>query len=264
MDRTQRLAALRRERSQLVGYLKSLTPDDWQAPSAAEGWMVRDVVAHLGATALLLLGPGMRQVLTSSSAEAFNDAQVEKRRTWPLEKVVNEFVRTSALALHMLRGTSRRPLASVRVPIAELGSYPMGLTPSLLIFDWHVHLHHDIAPAIGKPPPATDPDRMAAVLEWMFAGMEQMNRSSMNWVREPLSIELTGVAGGFWRIDPASRDGLRVTPCVDTSAATARIQGSADQFPAWATNRIPWRTAGLSLTGDTAYATRFLDSLNII
>lgn len=264
MDRTQRLAALRRERAQLVGYLKALTPAEWEAPSAAEGWTVRDVVAHLGATTLSLLGPGMRQVLASNSAEAFNDAQVEKRRAWPTDKVLDEFVRTSALASHMLRVTSRRPLASLRVPIAELGSYPMGLTPSLLVFDWHVHLRHDIAPAIGKPPPTTDPNRMAAVLEWMFAGMEQMNRYSMNWVREPLSIELTGVAGGSWRVGPASGAGLMVTPETDNCASSARIKGSTDQFPAWATTRTPWRAADLTLIGDTEYASRFLDTLNIV
>jgi uncharacterized protein (TIGR03083 family) len=264
MDRTQRLAALRRERAQLVDYLKALTPVEWEAPSAADGWTVRDVVAHLGATTLSLLGPGMRQVLTASSAEAFNDDQVEKRSSWPVEKVVSEFIRTSAMATHMLRFTTRRPLASVRVPIAELGSYPMGLTPSLLIFDWHLHLRHDIAPAIGKPAPATDSERMAAVLEWMFAGMEQMNRNSMNWVKEPLSIELTGLAGGCWRIDPASGAGLRVSPCADGSATEIQIQGSADQFPSWATNRTSWRTADLTLSGDTEYAIRFLDSLNIV
>lgn len=264
MDRTQRLAALRRERAQLVDYLMALSPGEWEAPSAADGWTVRDVVAHLGATTLSLLGPGMRQVLTASSAESFNDEQVEKRRTWPVEKVVGEFIRTSAMAAHMLRVTTRRPLASVRVPIAELGSYPMGLTPSLLIFDWHLHLRHDIAPAIGKSAPATDSERMAAVLEWMFAGMEQMNRNSMNWVKEPLSIELTGLAGGCWRIDPASGAGLRVTPHVDTSSAAARIQGSSEQFPAWATTRTPWRTADLTISGDTQYATRFLDTLNIV
>lgn len=126
MDRRKRLAALRRERTHLVAYLDALTGDEWRAPSRAEGWSVRDVVAHLGATTRSLLGPGMRQVLTSSSAEALNDAQVDTRRSWPVDKVVSEFVRTSAMAIHALRATSRQPLASLRVPIAELGSYRLG------------------------------------------------------------------------------------------------------------------------------------------
>jgi hypothetical protein len=34
--------------------------------------------------------------------------------------------------------------------------------------------------------------------------------------------------------------------------------------PAWATNRIAWRTAGLTIAGDTDYAGRFLDALDVI
>lgn len=264
MDRTRRLAALQRERAQLLRYLQGLTPEQWLAPSAAQGWSVRDIVAHLGATTRSLLGPGMRQVLTSKNAEAHNDAQVDIRRSWPVSKVLDEFTRTSAMAAIMLKATTRRPLASLRVPIAELGSYPMELTPSLLVFDWHVHLRHDIAPALAHEPPPSDPDRMASVLEWMFAGLEQMNRHTMGWAGAPLAIELTGMAGGIWRVEPMAGGLLRVTPSADTASTEAQIRGDSLQFPLWSTTRIPWRTVDLSLTGDTDYATRFLDSLNIV
>ena len=36
------------------------------------------------------------------------------------------------------------------------------------------------------------------------------------------------------------------------------------EFPAWATNRIAWRTAGLTIAGDTDYAEKFLDALHIV
>jgi uncharacterized protein (TIGR03083 family) len=35
------------ERRDLVGLLRTLSDEDWQAPSLCEGWRVRDVVAHL-------------------------------------------------------------------------------------------------------------------------------------------------------------------------------------------------------------------------
>lgn len=264
MDRTRRLAALQRERAQLLRYLQGLTPEQWRTPSAAQGWSVCDVVAHLGATTRSLIGPGIRQVLTSKNAEAHNDAQVATRRNWPASKVLDEFTRTSAMAAIMLKATTRRPFASLRVPIAELGSYPMGLTPSLLAFDWHVHLRHDIAPVLGHEPPPPDPDRMAAVLEWMFAGMEQMNRDAMGWVSAPLGIELTGVGGGTWRVEPVAGGLLQVTSGADAASTAAQIRGDSMQFPLWSTTRIPWRTAAVSLSGDIAYATRFLDSLNIV
>ncbi|WP_299565722.1 hypothetical protein [uncultured Mycolicibacterium sp.] len=37
------------------------------------------------------------------------------------------------------------------------------------MFDHHTHLHHDIAPVLGKPAPATDPADMAVVVDWMLA-----------------------------------------------------------------------------------------------
>ncbi|MGG7379082.1 maleylpyruvate isomerase N-terminal domain-containing protein, partial [Escherichia coli] len=35
------------ERSDLAGFLGTLTAEQWQAPSLCVGWRVRDVVAHL-------------------------------------------------------------------------------------------------------------------------------------------------------------------------------------------------------------------------
>jgi hypothetical protein len=50
----------------------------------------------------------------------------------------------------------------------------------------------------------------------------------------------------------------------DTTPAAATITGVSTDFPAWATNRLSWRTAGLTIAGDTDYAEKFLDALHII
>jgi uncharacterized protein (TIGR03083 family) len=39
------------ERAALLADLRTLTPQQWQTPSACDGWTVRDVVAHIIATA---------------------------------------------------------------------------------------------------------------------------------------------------------------------------------------------------------------------
>jgi hypothetical protein len=44
----------------------------------------------------------------------------------------------------------------------------------------------------------------------------------------------------------------------------AQIRSASEEFPLWATTRTPWRQADLAITGDAGYATRFLDSLNIV
>ena len=45
------VAALRAERTELLTFTSALSGDEWAAPSAAKGWRIADVVAHIGATA---------------------------------------------------------------------------------------------------------------------------------------------------------------------------------------------------------------------
>jgi hypothetical protein len=134
----------------------------------------------------------------------------------------------------------------------------------MLVFDWHTHLTYDVAPAINTPAPPIDANRLAATLDWMLSGVEQMNRDQMWWFDKSLALTLTGPAGGNWRIDPAGHGRLIVTESTDSSSAAASVTGDSVDFPAWATNRVAWRTAGLTVTGDSAYAEKFLDSLHII
>jgi hypothetical protein len=134
----------------------------------------------------------------------------------------------------------------------------------MLLFDWHTHLTYDVAPALNRPAPAIDDNRLAVTLEWMLTGLEQMNRDQMRWLDKSLTLALTGPAGGNWRIDPAGKGRLAVTESTDTTSAAATITGVSTDFPAWATNRLSWRTAGLTIAGDTDYAEKFLDALHII
>lgn len=262
MDTAQRLAAAARERHEVLAVCAHLDEHQWDAPSRADGWRVRDVVAHLGATTGLLLGVGAHEML-GRGAEQLNDVLVARRRCWAPARVLAEFERCSGHAMTALKVVARAPLGDLRLPVAELGRYPLRLTPSLLLFDWHVHLRYDIAPAIGLPAPPTDVDRMSAVLEWMLAGMEQMNRTTMGWVDRPLNLQLTGLGGGRWQIAPVTGGRLRVTQRASSSPC-AEIVGRTDEFPSWATTRTPWRASDVSLHGDTDYAERFLDALNII
>jgi hypothetical protein len=91
-----------------------------------------------------------------------------------------------------------------------------------------------------------------------------MNRDQRRWLDQPLTLTLTGAAGGSWRINPAGHGRLTVTETADTTAAAAAITGGSTDFPGWATKRVAWRTAGLTLAGNTAYAEKFLDALHII
>ena len=104
---------------------------------------------------------------------------------------------------------------------------------------------------------------MQATLEWMLAGMEQMNQPQMGWVDRPITLTLTGLAGGSWKSGRAGNGRLAVTPAANADSA-ACIEGASVDFPGWATRRIGWRDSDLAVTGDRDYAARFLDALNII
>ena len=47
MDRAEARNYVRAERAEFLSLLRTLTPDEWEAPSLCEGWRVRDVVAHM-------------------------------------------------------------------------------------------------------------------------------------------------------------------------------------------------------------------------
>jgi len=47
MDKDEAREHVRRERTELLAFLETLTPEEWEAGSLCSGWRVRDVVAHV-------------------------------------------------------------------------------------------------------------------------------------------------------------------------------------------------------------------------
>ena len=48
MSGLDRRGAFKTERSQVLAFCDSLGPADWRMDSNAEGWSIKDVVAHMG------------------------------------------------------------------------------------------------------------------------------------------------------------------------------------------------------------------------
>ncbi|WP_328876004.1 maleylpyruvate isomerase N-terminal domain-containing protein [Streptomyces sp. NBC_00287] len=256
------LAALRAERQAALALYRDLGGSEWETGSRASGWRVRDVVAHLGASCRILPNLSKIRLLRSDDVEAANEVQVDARRDWPASRILREYDRRSNLVLKVMR--LHGSLDTFEVSFGNLGRYPLRFLPSFLMFEWHTHLRHDIVPALARPTPQTDFDRMYCVLEWMMAGLEQMNTATMGWLDRTIDLKLTAPAGGFWKVSPAGGGRLTVVSGTLGPTAAASITGRSIDFPAWATGRENWREHDLSITGDSDYAVRFLDSIKII
>ncbi|MDV2477964.1 maleylpyruvate isomerase family mycothiol-dependent enzyme [Rhodococcus zopfii] len=128
------------ERAELVDLLRSLTPEQWAAPSLCQGWSVRDVVGHLSIDAVpmhryLLAG------LRNPSVDRLNRHYVEAARDVPAGRLVDglatsvsgswflRFFPQLTLADHVVHQQDiRRPLGLPRVVDAERP--PHGPRPS--------------------------------------------------------------------------------------------------------------------------------------
>src|ERR1051326_5549892 len=87
---TQAVEGLRAERDAPLTIAKSLTDDEWNAPSDCEGWAVRDVVAHMGSVLHGVVDPSVMPDLTGGT-EISMEAPVAERRGWTIEEVLAEY-----------------------------------------------------------------------------------------------------------------------------------------------------------------------------
>jgi hypothetical protein len=104
---------------------------------------------------------------------------------------------------------------------------------------------------------------MAAVLEWMLAGIPQMCGQALTFMDRPLALTLEGPGGGTWSVTPKPAQSIEIS-AGSTGGEVAQISGIAAEFPVWGTTRAPWRDHSVKLEGDEDYAARFLDALKII
>lgn len=257
---TDPVGALRRERAELLTFCRALSDADWQTQSAAAGWRVQDIVAHMGSAYRALFGPAALELMRSTDIERTNDALVDRRRDWPPPRVLAEYERWSQVMLRLMDPVSRTPLARAPMRLAELGRFRVGELLCAIVFDTHTHLRHDIAPALGITVPETDANRMAVVLEWMMAVLSnQLHATRLDWLDRPVSITLSGPGGGCWVVHPDG--GVHIgTP----TGTAAQIDGVAREFPEWGTQRASWRSRDVAVAGDADYGARFLDTVNVV
>ena len=258
-----RAGALQAERTALLAFLRSLSPEEWDTPSRAEGWTVKDAVAHMGAASHGFFTPWVVGLMFSKDVEAHNDRDAERRRSWEPAKVLKEYERWSKRA-GVAHALLQKPIArSIPIKLAEVGTYPAHLLTSAIVFDTHVHLRHDMATAVGRTVAPSDANRLGCTLEWMLAGLSPMTGDALAWLDDIVVLDLVGPGGGAWTVTPGAKGRVQVTPG-GTADYAVTIEADAKAFPIWGTRRAPWREEDLVLKGDEDLATRFLDDMRII
>jgi uncharacterized protein (TIGR03083 family) len=258
--------------AELEGVLGSLTEDEWALPTACTGWSVKDLLAHVTSNFKEMIEPTPAPAPAADAvppkAEEAMEMLVAPRKDWPAADLMAEYERYRDGVFAALTGMQEEPTASMVIPIADLGHYPLHLLANAFCFDHYCHLRHDLmkpAGPIERPLPAIDDAQLRPGIEWMMIGLGRMQVTDLNPVVEhPLQIVLTGPGGGSWTVHPPAAGGDGTLEVQENGpAGVATVTSSADAFVSWGTCRSPWRDH-CTLSGDEAYATCVLDALNIV
>lgn len=198
IDRDEMVTRATQEYRRLVALLASLGDDDWERPTACDGWSVRDMTAHLlGAAAgnasmientRQLVRGGLRVRGTDRPLiDGINEVQIEDRGGLSPTQLVTAIEATADAAVRGRRRTPA-PLRAVKVPGPLGAPLAMGeLMDKVYTRDQWMH-RIDIARATDRPLQldAAHDGRIVAdiVRDWAHAH------------GEPVRLELTGPAGG--------------------------------------------------------------------
>jgi uncharacterized protein (TIGR03083 family) len=261
----QGVEGLRAERDAILTIAKSLSADEWDAPSDCEGWAVRDVFAHMGSVLHGVIDQSVMPDL-SGGTEAAMEIPVAARRSWSIDEVLAEYETYSGQIADLSANLQDPPMSDTMLPMGDLGTHPMSLTPCIFLFDGYCHLRNDILKPNGpidRPEPPRDEMRLRPTLEWMLAGLPWMCSRQLAFVDRPVNLVLTGVGGGTWSIGPGGEDGRPLVREGAARDAAATVTSDGHDFVIWGTKRRPWRDR-VQVEGDAAYAERVLDGIKII
>ena len=249
--------ALRADREEVLKLARSLSADEWATPSDCDGWRVQDVITHMTMGLRQVVDPPSVPTPTADSEDIEQDMElgVTVRKDWSAADVLADYEAISAQAIDAFGGLQQEPLASTIIPMKNLGSHPMHLVPNAFAFDHYCHLRIDILQPTGpidRPSPPSDELRLGPTIEWMLAGLPQMNEAELSKVvTAPVQIEITG---------PGSRS---ITLGGDGDIA-ATIRSSSQDFVIWGTQRRPWRDFNVTIEGDTELGAAVADNINVI
>lgn len=158
VPREPAIAALTAAWSSIDSLAAGLTAEQWQQPSILPGWSVGDVVAHVMATELILLGDAVPEV--DADVEAFdyvhnevgamNERWLEHYRALGRETVLVDFRHTISRRIEALGAMSQDDFDADSFTPAGPDTY--GRFMRIRVFDCWIH-ELDVRDTLGLPPP---------------------------------------------------------------------------------------------------------------
>jgi uncharacterized protein (TIGR03083 family) len=259
----------------IIRLLRTLTPEDWQRPTLAGTWRVRDVVAHLIDTALRRLSAGRDGVVLSTPARPITN---ERELTAFINELNASWVRaTRSLSTRVLVDLYAHVASDLsdyfeRASLDEPARFPVswaGDQESPAWFDIGRELteiwHHgaQIRDAVDAGP-FPDPRWLRAVLDIAVRGLPHAYRTVNAAAGASMHLEIAGPSGGSWVLEatPSGWD-------IEAGAAAAPVTtATMTDETAWRLlfNALPHAKAEsmVRLSGDIALGRPLLGARSVI
>jgi uncharacterized protein (TIGR03083 family) len=241
----------------LVALLRGLSPADWQRPTVAGSWVVRDVVAHLldstlrrlsfhrdGMTPPSPTGPIGSEAALAGFVNALNAQWVASAKRLSPRVLTDLIERASGELADFFESLPFEAKALFPVSWAgdetSPGWFDVGREFTEL---WHHQQQIRIAVGAGA---LADARYLRAVIDVAVRGLPHAFREVPGAPGETVVVEVTGAAGGLWTLTRG--DGRWELRAGEPQAADARIRLDAD---------AAWRLLFNALTpGEAALAVR--------
>ncbi|MBI4673883.1 MAG: maleylpyruvate isomerase family mycothiol-dependent enzyme [Chloroflexi bacterium] len=240
----------------LLNTLEGLNADDWNKPTPCTAWTVRDMVAHqAGAYATFSSFAELRRQYFAPvpkgrlAEDSINEIQIADRKHKTNAELVAEIREKGP---RTIKNRRRIPffLRAYAPPRAD--GYKLTLGHLLdVIFTRDSWMHRlDLARATNREMKLTR-DHDGRIVELVMRDVNILLAPKLGG--DALDIELTGIAGGVWRVGNAP-------------TARANLRMDALDFNIYASGRYTYAQARgkAILTGDTAFAENLLRQISIL
>ena len=229
------------EHDALAAILVDIPPDDWERPTPAAGWTIRDQISHLayfdGAARLSMVDPdAFRAARAQAMAdiEKFVEAAMSYGRDLPGSELLDRF----AEERRSLVEAARAMPDGVRIPWY---GPDMSVASSITARIMETWAHgQDVADALGVTRPPTGRLRHVCDIGIRARPFSYRNRG-LEPPDSPLRVELVAPDGSLWDWGPADAPDRVTGPALDFAlvvtqrrlAADTALEVSGDDARAW-------------------------------